>query len=31
MRVLGGEIDEDRVIPLSNGPRVHIVVKALGN
>ncbi len=29
--VLGGEIDEDHVIPLSNGPRVHIVVRALGN
>ena len=31
MRVLGGEIDEDHVIPLSNGLRVHFVGKALGN
>jgi hypothetical protein len=29
--VLGGEIDKDHMIPLSNGPRVHIVGKALGN
>ena len=31
MWVLGGEIDENHVIPLSNGPRVPIVGKALGN
>ena len=29
--VLGVEVDEDHVIPLSNGPRVHFVGKALGN
>ncbi len=29
--VLGGETDEDHVIPLSNGPRVHIIGKAPGH
>ena len=29
--VLGGETDEDHVIPLSNGPRVHIIGQAPGH
>jgi len=29
--VLGGEVEEDRVIPLPNGPRVHIIGQAPGH